>query len=162
MAKGESRPGDLAVALEEALEAMRRADTAASRGKWKSALGACERVARVARLHGHERLLASVLAQAVLALMPLAAVSPQRVRRLLELLDESVEAQPHDIDLAYALHDSLTALLANIEAQAALPERKRHALARLGLTYARPLCARFPMVKAFATTHARLRDLMAQ
>jgi len=61
-----------------------------------------------------ERLVAAVLAQTVLALAPLAQHSPQRMRRLLELLDEVVEARPHDLDLAHALHDVIAVLLAGI------------------------------------------------
>ena len=137
-------------------------ETAVSRGKWKIALSACERVARIARLHGHERLLAAVLAQAVLALMPLAAGKPQRVRRLLELLDEAVEAQPHDLDLAHALHDVIVELLTHIETAEALPAKRQRALARLGLTYGGPLCSRFPSEASFARTCAALRKMMVQ
>ena len=156
MTEGDDAAGTRAKALALALEELERAETAAEKRSWKAGLMACRRMARISRLNAHERLLAAALAQAVQALVHLAGTSPQRMRQLLELLDEAVDAQPHDLDLAHALHDVLAQLLANLDRAETLPERRRRALARLGLTHARPLRDRFPAEEAFARTCAAL------
>ena len=144
-------------ALASALALRTQAEAAVARNQWKRALAACERIAGLARLHGDERLLAAVLSQTALALMPLTNAQPQRVRRLLETMDLAVEAHRHDIDLAHAMHDALAMLAAWLaREEAGLAERRKRALARLGLTYMRPLCARFPAETTFADTLTRL------
>ena len=159
MTEGDEEAETRAQVLAMALSELRRAEMAAAGQSWKDGLRACRRMARFVRLNAHERLLAAALAQAVQALMPLAGAHPQRVRQLLELLDEAVEAQPHDIDLAHALHDVLLVLARLIDGEEGPDERRKQALARLGLTYLRPLCSRFPGEVSFAETRAVLERL---
>ena len=151
--EGMKAASDTGIALTMALLCREEAEEAAARGQWKRALNACERIARLVRLHGRERLLAAALAQTAPRLMPLAGAQQQRVRRVMELLNAAMESHSHDIDLAHALHDVLAMLAARLEKT---DGRRKRALARLGRTYIRPLCARFPAKTAFADTLARL------
>ena len=142
-------PEDAGTALAEAVTCGDMAKAAAGRGDWKRALAMCRQIARLLRLFPQDRLLAAALADAVLHAWPLARRRPGRVRQLLDLLDVAVESHPHDLDLAFTMHEAIASLVADVQGG----EGQRHrALARLGLSWLRPLCERFPGEEVFRQT----------
>lgn len=152
-------PEDAGTALAEAVTCGELARQATARGEWKRALALCRQIARLLRLFPEDRLLAAALADAVLHAWPLARWRPGRARQLLELLDAAVESHPHDLDLAFAMHEAIALLAADMERDDAPSDaRHRHAMARLGLTWLRPLCDRFPAEAVFRQTLDMLRQ----